>query len=204
MFHAWFTSNVGIVTFALAAVTIVAAATAVRFVTRRYATRSSVAVALGVLAASLVLPWLSHGSATKADTPVRPLPTVSVTRFARQLDEGKVRAVAAISGDAELPGATVFETASGRWDQAEVPPSALGTKQQARVAHLESVRVPAAIRARVEGPRNDYLVGFLVLEILSMVAGSMAVLSASGLPRRVDLDKALARLVAEHHGHETV
>lgn len=204
MFQTWFSDNTGIVTFAVAMATVAAAGLAVWLVCRRYSPRAAVGVVLGVLAASLTLPWLSFGAAATAKSPVRPLPTASAPAFVHALDSGKIRTVAELPGDLLVPGATVFETTGGKWELAVVPPHALGTAAQAREAQLTRTTLPQKVRRRVIGVRNDDLIAFLVLEVLATVIGAMTVLSVMSLPRRVDLDKALARLVAGYHGHETV
>lgn len=205
MFRHWFADDIGIATFAVAMATIVGAALAARYVLRRYSPRPSAGVALAVLGGSLLLPWLSYGVASAAATRPSPLPKAATGVFVHDLRAGAIRQLATVT-DWWMTGVagTVFQTASGRWHRATVPAHLLNWKDRAREAAYQVTSLPAAVEARVAGRNGDFLVGFFGVEALVVVAGSVAVASVVRLPRRVDLDRALARLVAEHDDRNAV
>lgn len=205
MFRHWFTDTVGIATFAGAIATVLFAVLVVRFVCRRYSSRASLVLVLAILGASLFLPWLSWAAAGSAASPPSRIARVRSTTFVRELDAGKVRHLAAVAGDAATDH-TVFETSAGRWRQTSVAPSTLTSAERSRAAKLAVTwtRVPARIQDQFFGPRNAPLVAFLSIDMVVLVASLVAVASVVSIPRRVDLDRALQQLLAEHHGHEIV
>lgn len=206
MFGHWFADNLGIATFAAALVSIVGAALVVRHVCRRYSGRPSVALSLGVLAVALLLPWLSARAAVAAaPSQGSGLPTASAATFLRELDAGKVHRLATAADVATVPrSTTVFATGTRGWRRAEVAPARLAARQRAEEARVAVTSLPAAVQEELAGGRNPALVAFMGIESLEVVAGALAVASVVDRPRRVDLDQALAELLAEHHGRETV
>ncbi|MGH9088429.1 MAG: hypothetical protein ACRDYZ_10010 [Acidimicrobiales bacterium] len=205
MFRHWLAGDFGAATFAVAMATVVGAALVLWFVCRRYSPRPAMVAAMVVLGASLLLPWMSYGSAASASTSPRPVPVASPGELAHALAGGHVRQVATVAGLWMSPATvTVYETSGGAWHQTVAPANLLTAKERGRATRLEVAHLPASVRAQMGGTANDYFIAFLVFEALAVTAGGIVVASVLGRPRRIDLDRAMAQLVAEHHGRETV